>query len=113
MTFSEYQNDTPKTAVYKNNLLTQTERLSYVTLGLTGESGEIANKVKKILRDNNGIITQEFIDNIEGEIGDTLYYISQLCNELGLKLSDCARKNILKLQDRARRGVIQGNGDNR
>ena len=113
MTFSEYQTDTETTAVYKKNLHNTIDRLSYVTLGLVGEAGEIANKVKKVIRDNNGVITQEFIDEIQKENGDVLWYLSQLCTELGLKLGDCARKNILKLQDRARRGVIQGSGDNR
>lgn len=110
MNFLDYQHGTAATAVYPCD--TTIEALSYLGLGL-GEAGEIQGKIKKILRDNGGAVTVEAKANIADEIGDLLWYISQLASELGYKLEEIARANLAKLADRAERGVIQGSGDNR
>lgn len=88
-------------------------KLSYCTLGLCGEAGEVANKVKKVIRDHNGVMSTEFKTAIKGELGDCLWYISQMCEELGFTLEDVAQANIEKLQSRQDRGVIGGSGDER
>ena len=87
----------------------------YPTLGLTGEAGEVADKVKKVLRGDNG--TREFDDEareaIAYELGDVLWYAAALAKDLGYDLEDIARMNLRKLQDRQSRDKIHGNGDNR
>jgi len=86
--------------------------LSYDGLGL-GEAGEVQGKIKKIIRDNGGIITPEATEDIKSELGDTLWYIASMCDNLGITLEDVAIKNIEKLHDRQKRGVLTGSGDNR
>lgn len=87
----------------------------YPTLGLTGEAGEVADKVKKVLRGDNG--TREFDDEareaIAYELGDVLWYAAALAKDLGYDLEDIARMNLRKLQDRQSRDKIHGNGDDR
>lgn len=107
-TFNEYQKQAQTTALYPKE-----EALEYVVLGLCGESGELANKVKKIIRDNNGILTEEKRKELIFELGDCLWYISALCSELNGNLGDVAEANIQKLFSRKKRGVIKGSGDNR
>jgi NTP pyrophosphatase (non-canonical NTP hydrolase) len=85
----------------------------YPTLGLLGETGEIAEKIKKMFRDRNGELSQEEKDLLAKELGDVLWYLSQLASELGLSLSDIATGNIQKLKDRMERRVIHGSGDKR
>jgi len=80
---------------------------------LCGESGEVAEKVKKVLRDEGGVISEEKKREIAKEIGDILWYASQLAAELGFTLSEIAEINLNKLASRAERGVLTGNGDNR
>jgi len=111
MEFDEYQKKTKETAIYPqdNPILA----LSYATLGLAGEAGEIANKVKKIIRDNKGELSQEIKDNLSDELGDVLWYLSALATELDTNLSSIADKNIQKLFSRKERGVLKGSGDNR
>ena len=111
MNFTEYQNETAATAIYPCG--TTIEALSYVTMGLCGEAGEIANKVKKILRDDGGAITQGKKRELADELSDCMWYMSQLASELGFSLEELAESNIAKLRDRAARGVIKGSGDNR
>jgi NTP pyrophosphatase (non-canonical NTP hydrolase) len=111
MEFDEYQKKTKETAIYpRDNPIVA---LSYATLGLAGEAGEIANKVKKIIRDNKGEISQEIKDKLRDELGDVLWYISALATELDTNLSSVADKNIQKLFSRKERGVLKGSGDNR
>ena len=83
----------------------------YPILGLTNEAGEVAGKLKKLFRDKGGIADAAFINDITGELGDCLWYISETCTRLGIDLSVVAEKNIQKLQDRKARGKIQGSGD--
>jgi len=86
--------------------------VSYDGLGL-GEAGEVQGKIKKIIRDNGGIITPEATEEIKKELGDTLWYIASMCENLGITLGDVANSNIEKLHDRQKRGVLNGSGDNR
>jgi NTP pyrophosphatase (non-canonical NTP hydrolase) len=109
MTFQEYQQLSRKTAIYPNI----DNNFIYPTLGLVGESGEIAEKVKKILRDNQGVVSNETKNEIAKELGDVLWYVSQLATELKINLEDIAKLNIDKLNSRQQRGALQGSGDNR
>lgn len=109
MELNTYQEKARSTAIYPNlgnNIL-------YPTLGLCGESGEVAEKVKKIVRDNNGVATEERKEEIALELGDILWYVSQLAAELGISLEQVAEANLEKLFSRANRGVLQGSGDRR
>ena len=111
MQFKEYQESTARTAVYNGRQ--SVGGLVYSTLGLSGEAGEIANKVKKIIRDADGVLTNEVRATLIDECGDVFWYLSQLCTELGADLEDVAVANIAKLTSRLERGVIKGSGDNR
>ena len=83
----------------------------YPTLGLAGEAGEVAEKVKKIIRDNKNIVDER--EDIAKELGDVLWYVAAVARDIGFKLEAIAEMNIEKLESRKERGVIQGNGDNR
>ena len=83
----------------------------YPTLGLSGEAGEVADKVKKVLRDKGGVFDEATRESIKLELGDVLWYISQLSSELGYQLDEVARANLEKLKSRAFRGKISGDGD--
>ena len=109
MDFKEYQIESRETAIYPN----RGNNFIYPTLGLAGEAGEVAEKIKKVLRDKNGIIDEETKVLIQKELGDVLWYVAQIASEIGLDLDDVAKGNIEKLQSRKERGVLQGNGDNR
>ena len=99
----EYQKSAAETAIYSSK-----HAVIYPALGLAAEAGEVANKVKKILRD--GDFDRKAIAD---EIGDCLWYIAALCRDLNVNMNDVARANLSKLQDRQKRGVISGSGDNR
>ncbi|MAR08299.1 MAG: hypothetical protein CL862_14550 [Cyanobium sp. NAT70] len=83
----------------------------YPTLGLSGEAGEVADKVKKVIRDRGGVFDEEAREAIKLELGDVLWYVSQLADELGYNLEDIASANLNKLASRAARGRIAGSGD--
>jgi NTP pyrophosphatase (non-canonical NTP hydrolase) len=91
----------------------KSEGLAYVTLGLAGESGEVAEKVKKLFRDDGGKLSEEKREEIRNELGDVLWYVAAVASETGLSLNDIATNNIKKLESRRKRGVLQGSGDNR
>ena len=99
MTFNEYQTKSKATAIYPPE-----QGLAYVSLGLTAEAGEVANKVKKIIRDDNGKLTPERAGSIAQEIGDVLWYAAQIATELGMDLGTVAEENLTKLQSRMDRG---------
>lgn len=110
MTFDEYQKESTKTALYSRE---HNQHLYYLTLGLVGEAGEIANKIKKIIRDENGVLSDEKRELVKGELGDVLWYMSQLATEMGLSFDTVAAENLKKLFSRLERGKIQGSGDTR
>lgn len=85
----------------------------YPTLGLVNEAGELAGKIKKIFRDKDGEFSQADKDALKGELGDVLWYLTQICTNLGFSLEEVAEENLDKLFSRLERGVIQGDGDNR
>ena len=100
---NDYQRAAVSTAIYKKE-----HAVIYPALGLAAEAGEVANKVKKILRD--GKFDREAIAD---EVGDCLWYIAALCRDLNIDMQDIANNNIKKLKDRLERGVLSGSGDNR
>jgi NTP pyrophosphatase (non-canonical NTP hydrolase) len=109
MEFEWYQSCARKTAVYPG----LNQNFVYPTLGLCGETGEVSEKIKKILRDNNGEISEAKLGELKKELGDVLWYLANLATELGLSLDAIAEDNLKKLMDRQNRNVIHGNGDNR
>ena len=109
MNMCEYQKLARKTAIYPdlgNNFI-------YPVLGLCGETGEIAEKIKKIIRDKKGVVSGEDKVQIEKELGDVLWYISNVASELGMSLETIVQNNVKKLQDRQNRNMLRGSGDNR
>lgn len=103
MDFNEYQKQAFTTAT------AESKNIYYMTMGMTGEAGEIANKVKKVMRDGKKLD----IDDIKHELGDVLWYVAGLATMFGIDLENVAESNIEKLKDRKARGVIGGSGDNR
>ncbi len=103
-----YQKVALTTAIYPRE-----QAIIYPTLGLTGEAGEVANKVKKIIRDGSDSKDEKLVSEIKSEIGDCLWYIAVLANDFDIKLSDIASANIEKLATRKSKGTIHGSGDNR
>lgn len=85
----------------------------YPILGLVGEAGEIAEKAKKLFRDDNGILTKERKAIIKKELGDVLWYIAEICTRMEIDMHDVAKDNIEKLLSRKTRGTLRGDGDNR
>ena len=85
--------------------------LTYPALGLCGEAGEAAEKVKKTLRDDGGQLTPQRREALAAELGDVLWYVAQLATEAGLDLDELARANLDKLSSRRDRAVLHGSGD--
>lgn len=85
----------------------------YPTLGLTNEAGEVAGKVKKIFRDRAGVVTDEDRRALTLELGDVLWYLAEMCTQLGISLEDVAAANVDKLQRRTAEGTLAGDGDYR
>lgn len=111
MELSEFQAAALETAVYPGRWAIG--GVLYTALGLAGEAGEVADKVKKIVRDDEGEVTFTRKASIASELGDVLWYVATLSDELGLTLDDVAAINIAKLRDRAERDKISGSGDER
>ncbi|ALO79370.1 hypothetical protein [Streptomyces phage phiSAJS1] len=111
MFFADYEAEAAQTAVYPDAGTASDSALAYVVLGLTGEAGEVANKVKKILRGDG--FSWENRDALISELGDVLWYVAALARELQVPLDNVARINLRKLEARADNGTIKGNGDNR
>jgi len=109
MTFEEYQKLSRKTAIYPD----KDNNFVYPTLGLTGEAGEVSEKIKKVLRDDNGVVDDLKRQEIKKELGDVLWYLSQIATELDLSLDDVATFNVEKINSRQKRNKISGDGDNR
>lgn len=109
MDFNEYQKLALRTALYPK----VGENFVYPMIGLAGEAGEVANKVKKIFRDDEGVIKDERKDEIKKELGDLLWYIAQLATEFDISLDAIACSNIEKLSLRFEKNIIKGDGDDR
>lgn len=109
MTFEDYQRKAWARAVYPN----VGSNITYPTLGICGEAGEVAEKIKKILRDQDGQISPADVTGIVKEMGDVLWYIGALCSELGVSMEEVAERNIQKLNSRHDRGTLHGSGDDR
>lgn len=109
MNFRDYQRLSRETAIYPK----VGKNFVYPALGLGGETGEVLEKIKKIIRDNNGKITSRAKRMLAKELGDVLWYLSQLCSELNLDFQEIAKRNIEKLKSRQRRGKLRGSGDER
>ena len=109
MDLNNYQRQARNTALYPD----LGSNPIYPALGLCGEAGEVADKVKKVLRDEAGVFSDERRQAIALELGDVLWYVSQLAHELGFSLETVAQANLDKLASRAQRQVIGGSGDQR
>ena len=110
MTFDEYEKRALTTVISTSDELKDT--LHWV-LGINGEAGEIAEKIKKILRDQNGQITERDKRELAKEIGDVLWYLAVFAHFLGFRFDEVAKNNLDKLSSRKVRGVLTGSGDNR
>jgi NTP pyrophosphatase (non-canonical NTP hydrolase) len=110
MTFNDYQKDAKSTRAYPEYGQATIGAIAYCALGLAGEAGEVANKVKKLLRDGD---TPELRIKILDEMGDVLWYAAILADELGTDLNVIALDNLKKLRDRKRNATIRGEGDAR
>lgn len=108
MTLNEYQKKALETAIYPKE-----QKIIYPTLGLTGEAGEVSDKVKKVLRDNNGVFSDDRRLEIAKELGDVAWYLAVCSNDIGYTLEEICEMNYQKLKSRKERGKINGNGDNR
>ena len=108
MNMDEYGNEVEK-LILTNGKTYVDKRLMENTLGLVGEAGEFAEKIKKHIRDGNEINSTELVK----ELGDVLFYVTALANHIGSDLQTVATNNIAKLQDRQKRNKLQGSGDNR
>jgi NTP pyrophosphatase (non-canonical NTP hydrolase) len=109
MDLGAYQERSRVTAVYPG----AGDNLLYPTLGLCGEAGEVAEKVKKLIRDDAGVLTDERRAALAKELGDVLWYVAQVATEAELDLDEIAAANLDKLLSRQARGVLQGSGDER
>lgn len=108
MTLNEYQFEANTTAIYP-----ESAALTYPALGLAGEAGEICNKVKKIIRDDGGVLSDDKKKMLIDELGDVLWYVAAIAKDLKVSLDNVARSNLDKLLSRQRRGALGGSGDNR
>lgn len=111
MELNEFQRHALETAVYPGRW--NTGGILYTTLGLNGEAGEVADKVKKVIRDDEGVFDDAKTVAIASELGDVLWYVATLADELGYTLAEVAATNVAKLKNRAERNVLSGSGDNR
>lgn len=113
MNFDEYQKKAAKYDLSKAT--TDLKAVGFIekVLGLTGEAGETADKIKKILRDKNGVVSEEDNDLVVKELGDTLWYIASIARYLGVSFSEVAEGNLDKLESRWQRNKLHGEGDKR
>ncbi len=112
LTFTEYQLKVAETAIYPEVGTGSMLALAYVGLGL-GEAGEVQGKIKKILRDDNGVVSDAKREAILAEVGDLLWYAARVVDELDSSLELVAEGNLHKLNSRKERGVLGGSGDER
>lgn len=110
MTFEEYQKQALVTVLPTGDSF---KDLLHWVLGLNGEAGEVAEKLKKIIRDKGSVVSEEDKQELAKELGDVLWYIAVFAHDLGVPLDQIAQTNLDKLQSRKERGVLGGDGDNR
>ncbi len=108
LSFEQYQRVASSTKFYGTG-----QPIVYPALKLNGEAGEVAEKVGKVLRDNDGVYSVERSNEILKELGDCLWYINAVATDLGYSMENVAQGNIDKILDRRKRDVISGSGDNR
>jgi NTP pyrophosphatase (non-canonical NTP hydrolase) len=104
LSFKDYQTDAIGFAVYPS----QGDNIVYPALGLAGESGEVANQIKKVLRDDKGKVTESRRADVIDELGDCLWYIANLAEELNVDIETIAHLNIRKLRERRKQDLIHG-----
>jgi NTP pyrophosphatase (non-canonical NTP hydrolase) len=109
MNLNDYQQSSLVTAIYPN----RGANFAYPALGLVGEAGEVADKLKKVIRDNDGVLTDPVREAVAKELGDVMWYVAVLAAELDYDLDSIAQSNLDKLASRQQRGVLSGSGDNR
>lgn len=107
--FNDYQRESRKTW----SLIHTDHAITYPTLGLVNEAGEVVGKVKKIFRDKNGVISDDDRAALKQELGDVLWYLTQIATEIGVSMEEVASSNLTKLFDRLERNAIRGDGDTR
>lgn len=100
MELNEYQKGAQATAIYRERGLGGLGRLHYVALGLNGESGELANDLKKVTRDMRGRLDSGLRTKLQEELGDVLWYVAMFARELDTDLEDIAKGNLAKLAQR-------------
>jgi NTP pyrophosphatase (non-canonical NTP hydrolase) len=110
MNFSDYQKQALTTVISSDDHF---KDMLHWVLGINGEAGEVAEKVKKIIRDKGGEVSDEDKQELGKELGDVLWYLAVFAHHLGLSFDDIAQQNLDKLQSRKARGVLGGTGDNR
>lgn len=110
MTLDDYQKKALTTAMASDD---EFKDLLHWALGINGESGEIAEKLKKIIRDKQGKVSEADKVELAKEVGDVLWYLAVFTDHLGFRFEKIAQDNLDKLQSRKARGVIGGSGDNR
>lgn len=108
MDFNLYQEAAKKTAIYPEGF-----GVLYPVLGLANEAGEVAGKLKKIIRDQGAVMTPESKEALAAELGDVLWYLAAVATDIGYSLGEIAESNLEKLRSRQDRGVLGGSGDKR
>ena len=113
MQFDDYQRSAIETAIYPEAGSGSFNAVAYTVLGLSNEAGEVAGKLKKIWRDKDGVIDTDSATELVSEVGDVLWYMATLLNELDCDFSSVAEANLSKLRSRKERNALSGSGDNR
>lgn len=112
LTLNEYQSMALETAIYPEEF-----KVIYPTLGITGEAGEVSDKIKKLIRDKGykGGLIEDAKDreDIALELGDVLWYVATLAHDIGFTLEQVAMMNYFKLQKRKEQNKLGGSGDHR
>lgn len=111
MEFNEYQQKTKLTDLGTSAQDVLSPGWLYYALGVSGETGELTEKIKKLFRDKKGVVDSEFKEQIIKEGGDVLWYLARLFDNFGITFDEVAKTNITKLLDRMERGKLHGDGD--
>ena len=108
MNVNVYQDRAVATAIYP-----ETHKITYPALGMAGEAGEVANKVKKIIRDGKKSLPDDWQQQLASEIGDVIWYCAALARDLDMSLATIMAANLDKLKTRQEQGTLGGSGDKR